>query len=334
MYGKLSVVSGSANQPLAEGICRHLGIPQTMTETKIFPNENIFFRILESVREQDVFLVQPLASPVNNNVMELLIAIDALKRASAARITAVVPYYAYGRTDKKDQPRVPITARLLADCIQIAGAQRFLTMDLHAAQIQGFFSIPVDDTTANYIVNDYFIDKIESGELDDLVVVAPDLGSAKLGRNFAERLHVPLVVVEKRRLANTTNEVMSIIGHVKHRQAVIVDDEIDTAGTLCQTADLLVKEGVQEIYACATHGVFSGKAIERLTKSPIKQLVVTNTLPLPPEKRLSKIKVLDVAPLLAQVIQCIHTGGSLGEVMTKAAERGTTPPRGSAGGTS
>jgi len=332
MYGRMVIVSGTANKPLADGICTHLGIPLTGTETRIFANENIFVRILESVREQDVFVIQPFASPVNNSIMELLITIDALKRASAARITAVVPYYAYGRTDKKDQPRVPITARLLADMIQVAGADRFLSMELHAAQIQGFFSIPVDDTPAFFILNDYFLDKKDSGELSNAIVVAPDLGSAKRGRNFAERLHMPLAVVEKRRVRNQYNEVMSIIGRVRHKQAIIVDDEIDTAGTLCQTVDLLINKGVQDIYACATHGVFSGPAIEKLEKSPLKQVVVTNTLPLPPEKRLAKIHTLDVAPLLAEVIQCIHEGGSFGVIMRKAAARGLTPARGSGNG--
>ncbi len=321
MYGKLIVFSGNANRPLADSVCQYLGIPMGRTEIKHFSNENIFVRILDCVREQDVFVIQPFASPVSDSILELLITIDALHRASAARITAVVPYMAYSRTDKKDQPRVPITARLLADMINTAGADRFLSMDLHAAQIQGFFSIPVDEPTAFYALTDHFVDRKKHGEFDDLVVISPDLGSAKRGRNFAERLHAPLAVVEKRRVANRKMEVLSIIGRVRHRQALIVDDEVDTAGSMTETAQLLQKRGVQEIYACCTHGVLSGQAIERLQNSPIRELIITDTLPLPPEKRIDKIKVLSVAPLLAQVIRCIHEGGSVGAILEEASAR-------------
>lgn len=323
MYGKLIVFSGNANRPLAEKICQHLGVPLGRAEVMRFSNENIFVRILDVVREQDVFVIQPFASPVSDSIMELLIMMDALKRASAARITAVVPYYAYSRTDKKDQPRVPITARLLADMIQVAGANRFLSMDLHAAQIQGFFSVPVDEPTAFYTLNNYFLERREMGEFDDVLVVSPDLGSAKRGRNFAERLHAPLAVVEKRRVANKKMEVLSIIGRVRHKQAIIFDDEIDTGGSMVETAHLLEKRGVADIYACCTHGVLSGPAIDRLRDSPIKEVVITDTLPLPEYKQMDKIKVLSVSGLLAQVILRIHEGGSVGAVLEKAALRVT-----------
>lgn len=309
MYGQLSVFTGNANPQLAEAICQHLGMPLGKAEVFEFSNQNIFVRILEVVREQDVFVVQPTSWPVNRSIMELLIIMDALKRASAARITAVVPYYSYGRTDKKDQPRVPITARLIADLISVAGANRVLTIDLHAGQIQGFFSIPVDELTALRMFADYFLDK----NLQDVVAVAPDLGAAKRARNFAEKIGASLAIIEKRRDPRTARqEILNVIGEVAHKRAVIVDDEIDTATSITQTAAVLRQAGVAEIYACATHPVFSGPAIERLRSGDIREVVVTDTIPLPPEKRLDKITVLSVAPLLAEAIQRIHSGGSVG----------------------
>lgn len=309
MYGQLSVFTGNSNPKLAEAICQHLGIPLGKAEVFEFSNQNIFVRILEGVREQDVFVVQPTSWPVNHSIMELLIMMDALKRASAARITAVIPYYAYGRTDKKDQPRVPITARLIADMVTVAGANRVLTVDLHAGQIQGFFSIPVDELTALRIFADYFIDK----KLQDVVAVAPDLGAAKRARNFAEKIGASLAVIEKRRDPRTAQqEILNVIGEVASKRAIIVDDEIDTAGSVTQTAAVLERAGVAEIYACATHPVLSGPAVERLRDSNIREVVVTDTIPLSPEKRLDKITVLSVAPLLAQAIQRIHSGGSVG----------------------
>jgi len=309
LYGQLSVFTGNSNPKLAEAICQHLGIPLGKAEVFEFSNQNIFVRILEGVREQDVFVVQPTSWPVNHSIMELLIMMDALKRASAARITAVIPYYAYGRTDKKDQPRVPITARLIADMVTVAGANRVLTVDLHAGQIQGFFSIPVDELTALRIFADYFIDK----KLQDVVAVAPDLGAAKRARNFAEKIGASLAVIEKRRDPRTAQqEILNVIGEVASKRAIIVDDEIDTAGSVTQTAAVLERAGVAEIYACATHPVLSGPAVERLRDSNIREVVVTDTIPLSPEKRLDKITVLSVAPLLAQAIQRIHSGGSVG----------------------
>ena len=304
------VFSGNANRPLAEAISRHLGIPLGNADVVEFSNENVFVRIKDVVREQDVFVVQPTCSPVNRSIMELLIMMDALKRASAARITAVIPYYAYGRTDKKDQPRVPITARLVADMVTVAGANRVLTMDLHAGQIQGFFSIPVDELTALRILSSHFA---QGKYLDDVVVVAPDLGAAKRARNFAERLKLPLAVIEKRRdPTGVGSEILSVIGEVARKRAIIVDDEIDTAGSVTQAAALLADLGAQEVYATCTHPVLSGPAIDRLRDSNIKEVVVTDTIPLPEQKRLPKITVLSVAPMFAEAIQRIHSGGSVG----------------------
>jgi ribose-phosphate pyrophosphokinase len=309
VYAPLSVFSGNANRPLAEAICLELGIPLGRAEVFMFSNENIFVKILDPVREHDVFVIQPFASPVNTSIMELLIMIDALKRASAGRITAVISYYAYGRTDKKDQPRVPITARLLADLVTVAGAHRVLTMTLHAGQIQGFFNIPVDELSAMGLLSRYFRDK----QLTDWVVVAPDLGAAKRARNFGQRVGATLAVVEKRRPSNVgESEVVNVIGEVAGRRAIVFDDEIDTAGSVIGATEVLVRAGVQEIYVAATHGIFSGPAIERLRQAPIKEVVVTDTVPLPLEKRLPKITVISVASLFAEAIQRIHAGGSVG----------------------
>ena len=261
------------------------------------------------MRERDVYVVQSFSTPVNVSIMELLIIIDALKRASATRITAVIPYYAYGRTDKKDQPRVPITARLLADLITVAGANRVLTMNLHAGQIQGFFNIPVDELSAQALLSRYFLDK----QLSDWVVVAPDLGAAKKARNFAERIGASLAVIEKRRPTNESrSQILNVIGNVAGHRAIIFDDEIDTAGSVIGTTRVLEQAGVQEIYATCTHGVLSGPSIERLRDSPIREVVITDTIPLPPPKQLPKITVLSVAPLFAEAIQRIHSGVSVG----------------------
>jgi ribose-phosphate pyrophosphokinase len=309
MYAQLSVFSGNANPTLAEAICRELAIDLGKAEVFQFSNENIFVKILDSVRERDVYVVQSFSSPVNTDIMELLIMIDALKRASAHRITAVIPYYAYGRTDKKDQPRVPITARLLADLITVAGANRVLTLNLHSAQIQGFFDIPVDELNATQLMAEFFAAK----QLADWVVVAPDLGAAKRSRNFAEHLGASLAVIEKRRLANQgKSQVLNVIGEVAGRRAIIFDDEIDTAGSVTGAAQILERAGVGEIYVAAIHGVLSGPAIARLASSPIREIVITDTIPLPAAKQLPKITVLSVASLFAEAIQRIHTGVSVG----------------------
>lgn len=311
MYQDLRVFSGNAHPELAHAICDYLEMPLGQCEVIKFSNENIFVRFCENIRARDVFLVQPIVSPVNDRLMELFVMIDAAKRASAGRITAVVPHYAYGRSDKKDQPRVPITARLVANFLETAGADRLLTVDLHAGQIQGFFNIPVDELTALYILSRYFKDK----GIPDLTVVSTDVGDAKRARNVADRLDVPLAIVEKRRIGNEQRaEAVNIIGEVKGRNALIVDDEVDTGSTLIATMDLLQRHGTVAIYACCTHPVLSGPAVERIEQSAIRELVVTDTIPLPVEKRLPKIIVLSLAPLLGEAIQRIHTGQSVGEL--------------------
>jgi ribose-phosphate pyrophosphokinase len=311
---ELKVFSGNAHPELARAITDYLGIPLGNCEVMQFSNENTFVRILENVRERDVFLVQPISSPVNSHIMELLVMIDAFKRASAKRITAVMPYYAYGRSDKKDQPRVPITARLIADLLTVAGANRVLTVDLHKAQIQGFFNIPVDELTAFYILSDYFIQK----KLKNVAVVAMDFGITKQARDIAARMSVPLVIMEKRRMGNNDKtETLNVIGDVKGRTALIVDEEIDTAGSLTGVVNTLLERGAKDVYACATHAVFSGPAVKRIQECPIKEIIVTDTVPIAPEKRIDKIKVIPVAPLLGEAIRRIHTGQSVGAMFEK-----------------
>ncbi len=313
MYAdQYEIYHGNANPHLARKIAHWLNSEPGNAEVFQFANENIFVRILDNVREKDVFLVQPTSRPVNQSIMELLIMIDAFKRASAGRITAVVPYYAYGRSDKKDQPRVPITARLIADMMSVAGADRLLTMDLHQGQIQGFFNIPVDELTAVHMLSRYFIDK----KLDECVVVT-DLGFAKRARAFAELLDAPLAIVEKRRHGNLDRaEVINVIGQVTGRTAIIVDDEIDTAGTLIETTRALEREGVIEIYACATHGILSDPAIERISGSVLREVVITDTVPLPASKHIPQIRVLSVAPLIGEAIKRIHRGESVGALFS------------------
>src|SRR6266852_2294468 len=309
----LSVFSGNANRSLAVAICQHLRIPLGDADVFQFSNENIFVKINDNVRGHDVFVVQPFSSPVNRSIMELFIMIDAFKRASAARITAVIPYYAYGRTDKKDQPRVPITARLIADCITVAGAHRVLTMDMHAGQIQGFFNIPVDELTAQIIQARYFAQK----KLGDLVIVSADEGFAKKARKLADRLNAPLAIVEKRRHGNNSvAEAMGIIGSVQSKHALIVDDEIDTASSLTQAARVVHEHGARNIYCCATHGIFSGPAIERLKSAPIKEIVITDSIPLTDQKRLPNMTVLSVAELSSKKISRIHDGRSVSELFS------------------
>ena len=309
---QLGIYTGNANPDFARKVCRYLNVELGRAEVFEFANENIFVKILDNVRERDVFVIQPTCSPVNKSIMELLIMIDAFKRASAGRITAVVPYFGYGRSDKKDQPRVPITARLVADMITTAGANRVLTMDLHQGQIQGFFNIPVDELAAVYLLGPYFRHK----DLVDPVVVT-DLGYAKRARTFAELLEAPLAVIEKRRVGNLDRaELLNVIGEVRARQAVIVDDEIDTAGTLVEIVRALQAEGVGEIFACATHGVLSEPAVGRIEEAGVREVVVTDTVPLPPHKRLPKITTISVAPLFGEAIRRIHRGESVGALFT------------------
>jgi len=313
---QFDLYSGNANTELARRVASYLGRDLGNVEVFEFANENIFVKIEDNARDRDVFIIQPTNRPVQKSIMELLIMIDAFKRASAGRITAVVPYYAYGRSDKKDQPRVPITARLVADMISVAGADRMLTMDLHQGQIQGFFNIPVDELTAVHMLSNYF----KRLELDNLVVVT-DLGFAKRARTFAEILEAPLAVIEKRRQGNMDMaELLNVIGDVRGKRAIIVDDEIDTASTLMEIERALIREGVTDIYACATHGVLSDPAIDRLRKSEITEIVITDTIPLPPAKHLEKIKVLSVAPLIGEAIRRIHRGESVGALFSEDLE--------------
>jgi len=306
---ELKVFAGRAHPALAQSVCDYLGMPLGRCEVTQFSNENIFVRILENVRSRDVFLIQPVCSPVNNNLVELLIMLDAFWRASADRITAVIPYYGYGRTDKKDQPRVPITARLVADLITTAGASRALLVDLHAGQIQGFFSIPVDELSAQTLIANY----IKNKKLKNMVVVATDIGISKKSRDMAARLNAPLAIVEKRRVGNNDQtETLNIIGDVVGKTAITFDDEIDTAGSLVHAVEALLKEGAKDVYACASHPVFSGPAIQRIAASPVKEVIVTDTIPVPPGKHLDKITVLPIAPLLGEAIHRIHTGLSVG----------------------
>lgn len=325
MYGEIALFSGNANQPLALEISQALAVPLCAADVFKFPNQNIFCRLHTSVRAKDVFIIQPISvsfdkagtmASVNDNLMELLVMIDTVKRDSAGRITAVVPYYGYGRTDKKDQPRVPITARLVADMISTAGANRFLTLDLHAGQIQGFFNIQVDELTAFYLLSDY----VRNLHIPNAVVVAGDIGATKRSRNFAQALTLPLAVIEKRRLQRqdgSTSEALNIIGAVEGKNCIIFDDEIDTAGTIVQAVNFLKDAGALDIYACVTHAVFSEPATQRLNDSPLKEVVATNTIHLPAHRKFAKLTILSVAPLLAEVIRRIHLGISVGELFNE-----------------
>ena len=309
LFEDLKVFSGTAHPALAQDICAYLGITLGNCEIFKFSNDETFVKILENVREKDIFLVQPISAPVNEHLMELWIMIDAARRASAGRITVVIPYYAYGRTDKKDQPRVAITARLVADFIGTAGADRVLTMNLHAGQIQGFFNIPLDELTAIPLLARRYRD----AGLDNLVVVATDVGAAKRARVMADLLDAPIAIVEKQRLGNEDRvEAVNLIGSVEGKTALIVDDEIDTGGSVVAAAEMLKENGALDVYCAAVHPIFSGTAHERLEKSVLKKLVVTDTLPVPEEKRFKSLEVLSVAELLGEAIHRIHSGLSVG----------------------
>jgi ribose-phosphate pyrophosphokinase len=313
MYRDLAIFSGSANPDLAQEICDYLDTPLRGMDIIDFPNENIFIKLHRSVRGQDVYVIQSTCPPMNRNVMELLIIIDTLKRASAEQITAVMPLYPYARSDKKDQPRVPITARLIADLITVAGANRYMTIDLHAGQVQGFFNIPGDELTAFHILSDYFLEK----NIPNTVVVSPDLGFAKKARNFAEKLHAPLAVIEKRRRSSLRPEAFNVIGDVRGKNAILVDDEVLTAGTLVGAVDLLKSRGADRIFTSFTHAVLANPATERLRSLPMEEIVTTNTVTIPPEKHLPNMTVLSVAPLLGEVIRRTHLGISVGEMFNE-----------------
>jgi ribose-phosphate pyrophosphokinase len=303
----MKIFSGSANLELARDIAKAVKLPLGEIMASRFSEGEIRIKINEDVRGRDVFLVQPTCPPVNDNVMELLIILDAFRRASARRITAVLPYYGYARQDRKDQPRVPITAKLMANIITVAGADRILTMDLHAQQIQGFFDIPVDHLYAFPVISGYFKKK----KLKDLTIVSPDVGGIKMARAYAKGLRADLAIVDKRRSGPNEVEAMNLIGEVKNRTVLVTDDMISTGGSLVEAVNALVKFGAKEIYASCTHAILSGNAVQNLQKSALKEIVVTDTIPLPPEKRIGKITVLPVAPLLGEAIMRIHNEQSI-----------------------
>jgi ribose-phosphate pyrophosphokinase len=311
MAGELVLTSGRANPRLSQEIAESLGMRLAETDVMEFSDGEVFVQVNENVRGADVFVIQPTCHPVNRNIMELLIMIDALKRASAFRITAVIPYYGYGRQDRKVQPRVPITAKLV-DLITAAGAHRVLTMDLHAGQIQGFFNIPVDHLFAAPVLLQYFQERLGQGTWKDLVVVSPDAGGVERARAFAKRLGTSLAIMDKRRTGPNEAKIMHVIGEVEGRDVILLDDMIDTAGSITQAVEALRQEGARRIVASCTHAVLSGQAIERLERSEIEEVVVTNTIPLREDLACTKkVTVLSVAPLLGEAIRRIHTETSV-----------------------
>ena len=317
-YGEhIMVFTGNSNPEFAKTICKELGIELGKGQVKTFADGEVSVSLEETVRGADVFLVQSTCKPVNDNLMELLVMIDACRRASAGRITAVIPYFGYARQDRKAKSRDPITAKLVANILTAAGADRILTMDLHAAQIQGFFDIPVDHLLGNPTFVEYYLEKFPEDKFnhDEFVVVSPDVGSVARARAFAAKVHMGLAIVDKRRQKANVCEVMNVIGDVKGKTCILYDDMIDTAGSLCNAAQALVEiGGAKEVYACATHGVLSGPAFERIEKSPIKEAVVHNTIPLPADCPRKKIKQLDVAPIFARAISHVHGGTSIADL--------------------
>ncbi len=304
----IKIFAGNSNQPLAQEICKHLSVGLGNATVRTFSDGEIQVEISDNVRGRDVFLIQSTCAPTNNHLMEMLVMVDALKRASAARINAVVPYFGYARQDRKVAPRAPITAKLVADLISVAGVDRLLTIDLHAGQIQGFFDIPVDHLYAAPVM----LDEIRNKNLEDLVIVSPDAGGTERARAFAKRLDAGLAIIDKRRSGPNVSEVMHIIGDVKGKNCVIVDDMIDTAGTLCTAANALLNAGAVSVSACATHGVLSGPALERITDSQLQEVVVTNTIPVQNRfKGCQQLRTLSVSKLLAEAIRRIHNDESV-----------------------
>jgi len=316
MYGDIKLFAGTASPELASQIAGYLNQPLSGRDVVQFPNENLFVRLHSSVRGQDVYVIQTTTAPVHRNLMELLIMLQTLRLDSAGRVTAVVPYLAYARSDKKDKPRVPITARLVADMIEVAGADRYMTLDLHAGQIQGFFSIPGDVLSAFHILTEYLLGLLP--RMKDPVVVAADLGFAKKGRNFAAQIHAPIAFVEKRRAGKDAHaEALTLIGTVADRDVIIVDDEVDTGGSMSQAVQLVKEQGARRVYLMFVHPVFSQPAVQRLSKLPVEKIVTTDTVPISADKRASlkdKLEVLSVAPLLGEVILRAHEGRSVGEM--------------------
>lgn len=313
MRDDLKVFCGRSNPMLCEAICRDLGITPSRLEISNFSNDNLYVQIKENVRERDVFVVQSFTQPVSENIMELLIIMDALRSASARRITAVVPYYSYARSDKKDAPRISITGRLIADLLRSAGANRVLTMDLHADSVHGFFSIPVDHLTAIPIISAYFQDQLD---LSNTVAVATDAGGAKRVGRFASRLNIAMAIIDKRRVSDVDVKQGLVVGDVKGRDAIVFDDEISTGGTIVTTVKTLERAGVRDVYVGATHAVFCGPAVGNLQQASLKEVVVTDTVNIAPPKRFAKARILSVASLFSEAIKRIHTGESVGALFT------------------
>jgi ribose-phosphate pyrophosphokinase len=304
-YTDIKVFTGNAHPTLAKEIAQELGMNVGKSEIMSFSDGETSVKIDEKVRGTDVFIIQPTSSPANEHLMQLLIMIDAMKRASAGRITAVIPYYGYARQDRKTRARDPISSKLVADLLQTAGADRVLTMDLHCAQIQGFFNIPLDHLVGMPLLTKYYIDKFGT-QIDDVVAVSPDLGSVGRVRTFATKLDIPLAIIDKRRPKANVSEIMNIIGDVAGKKVILVDDMIDTAGTICNAANALKERGATAVFACCTHGVLSGPALERIQDSAIEELLVLNTIDIPQSKQIDKIKVISVAPIFADAIRRIH----------------------------
>ena len=320
MYGDIKLYAGSGSPDLAQKIADYLAQTLSPREVIHFPNENIFIKLNSSARGQDVYVIQTTSSPVHYNLMELLIMIQTIRLDSAARITAVVPYLCYGRSDKKDQPRVPITARLVADMIEIAGADRYITIDPHAGQIQGFFSVPGDVLTASHMISDHFKANLLHS-MRDPVVVATDLGFAKKGRNYALDMDLPIAFIEKRRTGNNAKaEALTLIGDVNGRDVIIVDDEVDTGGSIAQAVNVVKNNGARDVYLAFIHSIFSRNATERLAALPIKHIITTDTVAIPPEKMKpleGRVTILSVAPMLGEVIRRAHEGRSVGEMFNE-----------------
>lgn len=316
LHGKdIKIFAGNSNRPLAQEIAEKIGLPLGVATVGKFSDGEVNVNIGEVVRGSDVFIIQSTCSPVNDNLIELLVMIDALKRASAGRITAVIPYYGYARQDRKAKARDPISAKLVANLITTAGADRVLTMDLHAPQLQGFFDIPLDHLLGVPLLAEYFREKFDG--VDDVVVVSPDIGSVTRARKFGEKLDIPLAIIDKRRPKANVSEIMNIIGDVRDKRVVLVDDLIDTGGTIVNAANALMEIGAKEVYACCTHAVLSGPAIERIANSEIKELVALNTITLPEEKRIDKIKQLSVATIFAEAIERIYGDMSISTLFTQ-----------------
>ena len=315
VFSEFKIFAGNSNIELAEEIAAIMGKNLGKSTVSKFSDGEVSVSLWETVRGEDVYIIQSTCDPVNDNLMELLIMIDAMKRASAARINAVIPYYGYARQDRKAKARDPITAKLTADLLSVAGADRIITMDLHAAQIQGYFDIPVDHLLGGPILGRYFKEQIREGKIDEnVVVVSPDLGSVTRARTFSNILECPIAIVDKRRPKPNVSEIMNIIGDIEGKTAILVDDMIDTAGTITNAANALVKMGAKEVYACASHAVLSGPAIQRIEDSAIKELILLNTIQLPEEKRIEKIRTLSVAPIFAEAMRRVFSNESLSTI--------------------